>query len=105
MKQDIGAMIASVRANIDPETLHRVNKEIDEDFAVLRIAIDLRDARRAANLTQAQLAATTGITQSEISRIEKGRYSPRLATLFTLARALKKDFVIQGTEDEASRVA
>lgn len=99
MKQNFEEISARVRATIDPETWKRVEAEVAGDFAILKIAIDIRKARQAAGFTQAQLAEETGITQSEISRIEKGRYSPRLSTLFTLARALKTDFVITGRGD------
>ena len=105
MKQDIQAILAKHRAAIDPEVLNRVESEVAADFAILKIANDVRKARRAAGYTQAQLAQETGITQSEISRIEKGRFSPRLASLFTLARALNTDFVIPGATFESARVA
>lgn len=105
MKQDVQAILAKHRAAIDPAILKRVEAEVAADFAILKIAIEVRAARRAAGFTQAQLAQETGLTQSEISRIEKGRYSPRLATLFTLARVLKTDFVIPGNQAEKSLVA
>jgi len=41
----------------------------------------LRHARGRAGLTQRQLAATTGIPQETISRIEVGRVDPRVGTL------------------------
>lgn len=47
----------------------------------------LRDARRAAGLTQAQLAARAGTTQSAIARLESGRTSPTVANLDRVLRA------------------
>jgi predicted transcriptional regulator len=41
----------------------------------------LRHARRRAGLTQRQLAATVGIPQETIARIEAGRVDPRVGTL------------------------
>jgi transcriptional regulator with XRE-family HTH domain len=41
----------------------------------------VKQARRAAGLTQAQLARRLGTTQPEIARIESPRSNPRLATL------------------------
>ena len=41
----------------------------------------LRHARRTARLTQRALAATTGIPQETIARIEGGRSDPRIETL------------------------
>ena len=39
-------------------------------------------------MTQQQLAAASGIRQSEISRIESGHGNPTLKTISALARAL-----------------
>jgi len=105
MKQDFHAINERIRASIDPVELARIEKDVAADVALLKIAIDLRITRREAGLTQAQLAEKSGITQAEISRIEKGRYSPRLVTFLRLARALKKDFVITGAQDAVSKVA
>lgn len=41
----------------------------------------LTRARRQAGLTQRDLARVTGVPQPAIARIERGRSSPRLATL------------------------
>jgi len=41
----------------------------------------LRHARRSAGLTQRGLAATTGVPQETIARIEAGRSDPRVLTL------------------------
>jgi transcriptional regulator with XRE-family HTH domain len=41
----------------------------------------LRDARRAAQLTQAELADRLGTTQSVVARLESGRANPRIETL------------------------
>ncbi|MGQ0824997.1 MAG: helix-turn-helix domain-containing protein [Actinomycetota bacterium] len=47
----------------------------------------IRDARRAAGITQAELARRAGTTQSMISRWERGHDEPRLATLAAILRA------------------
>ena len=47
----------------------------------------LRDARRAAGLTQAELAGRLGVSQSEIARLEKQGANPRLGTLLDAVRA------------------
>jgi transcriptional regulator with XRE-family HTH domain len=41
----------------------------------------LKEARRAAGLTQAQLARRVGTSQPEIARLESPRANPRIATL------------------------
>jgi len=44
----------------------------------------LRDARKDANMTQAELAQKTGTRKSFISRIENGHSDIQLSTLFRL---------------------
>ena len=53
-----------------------------------RLASDLIGRRLALHMTQQQLAAASGIRQSEISRIESGHGNPTLKTISALARAL-----------------
>ena len=49
---------------------------------------DLLGRWQALHMTQQQLAAASGIRQSEISRIESGNGNPTLKTIGALARAL-----------------
>jgi transcriptional regulator with XRE-family HTH domain len=53
-----------------------------------RLASDLIGHRQELHMTQQQLAAASGIRQSEISRIESGNGNPTLKTIGALARAL-----------------
>ena len=53
-----------------------------------RLASDLIGRRQALHMTQKQLAAASGIRQSEISHIEGGHGNPTLKTICALARAL-----------------
>ena len=53
-----------------------------------RLAGQLIARRRELRMTQQQLAAASGIHQSEISRIESGNGNPTLKTIGALARAL-----------------
>jgi transcriptional regulator with XRE-family HTH domain len=48
----------------------------------------LRLARQAKNLTQAELAARVGSTQGKVSEIESGRGNPTLASCARLAHAV-----------------
>ncbi len=48
----------------------------------------LADARKAANLTQAELAERAGLSRMTVQRLESGSLDPRLSTLQELARAL-----------------
>ncbi|MBQ6296149.1 MAG: helix-turn-helix transcriptional regulator [Selenomonadaceae bacterium] len=51
-------------------------------------AARLRQARKAAGLTQAQLAEKTGITQSGYTRYERGINDPSISTLKKLSEIL-----------------
>lgn len=48
----------------------------------------LRAARKAAGMTQAQLAEAVGCTQKDISRWESGLHEPGALTLKKMAQAL-----------------
>ncbi len=53
-----------------------------------RVHNAIRDLRGAAGITQADLAATVGVTRQTIIAIEGGKYSPSLEVAFLIARAL-----------------
>jgi DNA-binding XRE family transcriptional regulator len=46
--------------------------------------------RRAAELTQAQLAKRAGVRVETLSRLEHGKHSPNVATVDKIVRALEK---------------
>ena len=56
----------------------------DEEYALVEAMVR---ARTAANLTQSELAARIGTTQSAIARLEGGRLSPSVRTLRRYAEA------------------
>lgn len=49
----------------------------------------LLNRRLAAGMTQADLAARSGIAQNHISQLEQGNIEPRLRTIIALARAFE----------------
>jgi transcriptional regulator with XRE-family HTH domain len=49
---------------------------------------NIAEARQQAGLTQMQFSERVGMIQQEISRMERGRHTPRLETLVRVARAL-----------------
>ena len=67
----------------DGETVRRKRLTIHQTSAQAVAA-----ARAAAGISQKQLAALSGIDQSDISRIERGTANPSVATLDRIARAL-----------------
>ena len=68
----------------DPE----VKKEYDALEPEYDIIQAMIDARKSQNLTQKELSERTGITQADISRIERGTRNPSLEMLKRLARGL-----------------
>ena len=58
---------------------------LEPEFQIAKAMLDGRSAR---NLTQKELAEITGITQSDISKLENGNANPSLRTLERLAAGL-----------------
>jgi len=67
-------------------------KSLEEEFSV---ASTLIDARRNAGLSQEQVAAKMGTTQSVVARIESGRPLPSLRTLMRYAAAVGRKLEIR----------
>ena len=55
---------------------------------VQRFGQEVRDARRAAGLTQDRLASRAGVSQPMVSRIERGEAAPDLRSMARLARGV-----------------
>lgn len=54
-----------------------------------RIGKRIKDARRAASLTQEQLAERTDLDRRTIINIEMGHFSPRLDSLLMISDAVR----------------
>lgn len=61
---------------------------MDKESERERIGRHIAELRKAKGLTQMQLAEKTGFSQSNIGRIETGRYSVGLDVLASIAEAL-----------------
>ena len=61
------------------------------------IISSLIDARQSCNVTQKQLSETTGIAQSDISKIENGSGHPTIKILKRLADGLGMNLKIEFT--------
>lgn len=87
-------------ATLTPAELEVVHA-FDQAAAVGQV---VRDARKVRNLRQADLAELSGVTQADISRIERGQVAPTTQTLLKLTTALgiEIQFVLaeSGTEPE-----
>jgi ribosome-binding protein aMBF1 (putative translation factor) len=55
------------------------------------LAVQFIDLRERRGMTQAELAAMTGLDQADISRIERGTANPTERTLLRIANALNAD--------------
>ena len=60
----------------------------DEKTHMVYLGQKLRKLRKEQNLTQLELAQQVGITNGQVSTIERGVSSPSLSTLHRIARAL-----------------
>ena len=78
-RPDIGEVEDKANA-AGPESVARWDA-FNAHYAMAR---EMRELRKARNLTQKQLAAASGIDQAEISRIERGQTNPTTSTLAAL---------------------
>ena len=53
-------------------------------------AVQLRDLRKAAGLSQEQLAHLAGADRTFVGKLEQGKHQPSLAVVFALAHAVDK---------------
>lgn len=65
---------------------------LEPEFSIMQAMID---ARRESGLTQKQLAEKTGITQADISKLERGNANPSLRTLQRLAAGMGMQIKIE----------
>lgn len=76
--------------DIETETIYDDGETVRKEEIVMHKASSqaVAAARAAAGISQKQLAALTGIDQSDISKIERGIANPSVATLDRIANAL-----------------
>ena len=76
-------MFERLRAE-DPE-LQREYDRLGPRFAMIDAIVKARKRRK---MSQRELAERLGVTKTVVSRLESGQHSPRLETVYDLARAL-----------------
>lgn len=69
-----------------------VPKQLSPRYDVVR---QLKDARKAQDITQEVLAERVGTKKSNISRLESGKYNPSLDFLIKVAGSLGKQIQIK----------
>lgn len=55
---------------------------------------ELENARKAAGLSQEQLAARAGLSRMTVQRTESGQIDPRMSSLVVMSRALGMDVML-----------
>ncbi|MGD2035092.1 MAG: helix-turn-helix transcriptional regulator [Bacteroidales bacterium] len=63
-------------------------KLIFDEKGLEAFALRLKTVRKLKELTQEELAARSGLTLSQIARIETARTNPTLSTVFRIARTM-----------------
>ena len=61
---------------------------------VINIIHELETARKAAKLTQEELATRAGLSRMTVQRTESGQIDPRLSSLMVMAQALGLDLML-----------
>lgn len=78
----------------------------EEEAAKSELWLQLVEARQAAGLTQAQMAERLGVSQAQVSRIEKRGYdSYTLKTLRRYVAALGEGFTLEVKVHKVNRAA
>lgn len=85
----------------DPE-LQREYERLGPRFQVIDAIVK---ARKQGGLSQRELAERIGVTKTIVSRLESGDYSPRLETVYDLARALGYRLDVKLVKERAHRSA
>jgi DNA-binding XRE family transcriptional regulator len=107
-KSEWGYVMSDLQTYLD-EALKRVKLDsINDEAATLDYNINselsqlIIDTRVSLDMTQNQLAEKSGVSQSNISKIETGSYRPSVATLKKIADAFGKRLVIDFIDMEDS---
>ena len=76
-----------------------LDPEFQKEYEALQPEMDITrailDARIKAGLTQVELSERSGISQADISRLEKGTRNPSIALLKRLAEAMNSTLRIE----------
>lgn len=81
-------------ARVDPQRTPEAAAAYEDEARIAAFRDLVHRARTEAGLSQAELAARMGTTQSAIARMEGGGTRPTLATLERLGHAVGADLVI-----------
>ena len=85
--EEIASKLAARRRVKNRDKPERVSRK-NSDPALTLFGSEVREKRRHANMTGAELASAMGTTPAIISRMERGLYNPSLRFLFRLGNVL-----------------
>lgn len=83
----------------DPE-FRKGYEELDPEFNIISAILD---SRRLMGMTQKSLSKRTGISQGDISKLEKGIGNPSIKTLKRLAEGMEMTLKIEFVPNETLR--
>jgi len=82
----------ALKEQMKDETFKKEYEALEPEYEIISSLID---ARKSCNITQKQLSETTGIAQSDISKIENGSGNPTLKILQRLAEGLGMNLKVE----------
>ena len=82
----------SLNKRMENENFRKEYEDIQPEMDIIRAIVK---ARKEQQITQAELAARTGINQGDISRLERGTRNPSLNMLKKLASGLGMQLKIE----------
>ena len=97
---DFQSFLDKTLTQIDVEAIKEEDNEVYEYDIYREIRELVVTARDRAGLTQKELAAKSGLTQSNISNIEKGNKRPTIESLKKIADATWKKLIIDFKDNE-----
>lgn len=74
------------------EEFRKEYEALEPEYIIMKAMLD---ARKEEGLTQKELSIRSGITQSDISKLENGNANPSIRTLKRLANAMGKSLKIE----------
>lgn len=91
-----GGVIWNDELDIDSETVYEDGITVNNDDNVISVltGYKLKELRRNAGLTQADLSRSCGVPQSDISKIENGLFNPSISLLQKIANGINKKVII-----------
>lgn len=92
---DFQSFLDKALTQIDVQAIKEEDNPICEYDIYREIRELVRTARKGAGLTQKQLAERSGLTQSNLSNIEKGTTRPTIDSLKKIADATGRRLVIR----------